>query len=95
MDKIENIEQQKDEINKIGLNAIKEYFNVDLNTLDKETLKHLCSRARIGLSFEREMATSKRATEMNFIRVFRMMAEDKKELKKYVKISMPKYYPIK
>ena len=94
-DKIQNIEQQKDEINRIGLNAIKEYFSVDLSNLNKEALKHLHSRARIGLSFEKEMSVSKRAVEMNYIRIFRMIAEDKKELKKYIKTSMPKYYPIK
>ena len=62
--------------------------------MKKETLKHLHNKAKIGMQFEKEMNLSKRAVELNYIRVFRLIAEDKNELKQYVKKSMPKYYPI-
>jgi hypothetical protein len=83
----------KDEIQELGLNAIKTYFSVDISKLDKETLVHLHQRAKIGMSFEREMNLSKRAIEMNYLRVFRLYAEDKKELRQLIKKSIPQYLP--
>ena len=90
--KEENIEKTKNEIEKLGLNAIKEYFNINIEQLDNETLRHLHNRAKIGMQFEREMSIGKRSVEMNYLRVFRMVAEDKKELKKLIKKSLPRYY---
>ena len=52
-------------------------------------------KAKIGMQFEKEMNVSKRAVEMNYLRVFKLVAEDRKELKKYVKASMPQYLPMK
>ena len=87
------LEMQKKEIQELGLNAIKDYFKLNPSEIDAETIKTLHNKAKIGMSFEREMNVSKRAIEMNYIRVFRLIAEDKKELKKYVKASMPQYIP--
>lgn len=84
----------KKAIQDLGLNAIQDYFKVDLNTLDPKMLTHLHNKAKLGMQFEKEMALSKRAVEMNYIRVFKLIAEDKAELKKYIKKSMPQYYPI-
>lgn len=84
---------QKKEIQELGLGAIKEYFNVDIGQLSKEDLNHLHQKAKIGMSFEREMNVSKRAIEMNYIRVFKMVAEDKQEIKKLIKKSIPHYLP--
>lgn len=89
-----DIEKKKKQLEEKGLDAIENYFDVDLAELDPESLNHLHRRARIGMQFEREMSTSQRAVEMNYIRVFRMMAEDKKELKKWVKKSLPQYSPV-
>jgi len=86
---------KKEEIEELGLSAIEEYFKIDrdeLENLDKNTLDHLHKRAKLGMQFEREMGVSKRAVEMNYIRVFRLIAEDKKELKRLIKKSLPKYY---
>lgn len=91
-DKNLNFEKQKEEIERIGLNSIKEYFEIDVNTLDDGTIKHLHNRAKIGMQFEREMAVSKRSIEQNYLRVFRMTAEDRTELKKYIKKALPQYY---
>ena len=84
---------QKEEIQTLGLNAIKEYFNIDTSKLDKEVLKHLHSKAKIGMQFEKEMNLSKRAVEMNYLRVFKLVAEDKSELKNLIKKSIPNYLP--
>jgi hypothetical protein len=43
------------------------------------------------MQFEREINLSKRAVELNYIRVFRLVAEDKEDLKKYIKKSLPRY----
>ena len=91
----ENLENQKKDIQKLGLGAIKEFFNADVESFDKDTIQLIHSKAKIGMSFEREMNLSKRAVEMNYLRVFRLVAEDKKELKKYIKASMPQYLPMK
>jgi len=85
--------EQKVEIEELGLGAIKDFFNVDPSDLDASTIKLLHDKARIGMQFEREMNLSKRAVEMNYLRVFRLIAEDKKELKKYIKAAMPHYIP--
>ncbi len=88
-------DNKKDEIQELGLNAIKEFFNIDPATeVDKNTLNLIHNKAKIAMQFEREINLGKRAVELNYIRVFRLIAEDKKELKKYMKISMPKYVPV-
>lgn len=89
----QDLQNQKEEIQVLGLNAIKEYFKIDVSKLDKDTLINLHNKAKLGMSFEREMSVSKRAVEMNYIRVFRLIAEDKQELKKLIKKSIPQYLP--
>jgi hypothetical protein len=89
-----NIETKKEEIQKLGLNAIHDYFKVDFNKFKPEFIKLIHDKAKLGMQFEREMNLSKRAVEMNYIRVFKLIASDKKELKRYIKTSMPKYSPI-
>lgn len=84
----------KESIQQLGLNAIKEYFNVDPSKFDKEFLTHFLQKAKLGMQFEKEMNLSKRAVEMNYIRVFKAVCEDKAEFKKYVKKSMPQYLPL-
>lgn len=87
--------KEREEIEGLGLGAIKEYFKINPSSLDKNVLTHLHHKAKIAMQFEKEVNVSKRAVELNYIRVFRMIAEDKAELKKYIKVSMPKYYPVK
>lgn len=87
---------RKQGIEELGLNAIEGYFNIskeELENLDPMTLKHLHNKARLGMQFEKEINLSTRAVEMNYIRVFRLIAEDKEELKSLIKKSIPKYYP--
>ena len=85
----------KKEIQELGLNAIKEFFDADVESFNKETINMIHQKAKIGMQFEKEMNVSKRAVESNYLRVFRLVAEDKKELKKYVKAAMPQYLPMK
>lgn len=87
------IEDKKKEIQQLGLNAIREYFDVDVTKLDKEFLAHLHQKAKIGMQFEKEMGISNRSVEMNYLRVFKLVAEDKKEIKRLIKKSIPHYLP--
>lgn len=94
MSKKDNVEEKRKEIEKLGLDALKEYFGVDPEEFDKETLNLLHLKAKIAMQFEREMGVSKRAVEMNYIRVFRLVSEDKEELKEYIRKSIPQYLPV-
>jgi hypothetical protein len=90
-----DLETKKKEIQDLGLSAIQEYFKIDVSKLDRETIRLLNDKAKLGMAFEREMSVSKRAVELNYIRVFKMVAEDKAELKAYIKKSPLNSYLIK
>ena len=83
--------QKRQEIQMQGLDAIKSYFDIDPVGLDKEVVRHLMQKAKIGLQFEKEMNLSQRSIEMNNIRITKMIAENKKEMKQLLKKSMSKY----
>lgn len=85
----------KSEIQELGLNAIKEFFKVDPEKFDKDFLKVLHEKAKIGMQFEKEMGVGKRAVESTYLRIFNMITSDPKEKKKYIKQSMPQYSPMK
>ena len=87
----EKLDTQKKEIQELGLHAIEEYFKIDPHEFDKEFLNHLHQKAKIGMQFEKEMGVNRRAVEMNYLRVFRLIAEDKQEIKKLIKKSLPTY----
>jgi hypothetical protein len=89
-----NLVQVKKEIQVKGLDKIKEYFDLntdDLTSLDTDALKHLYNMAKLGMQFEKEMNLATRASEMNFIRVGKMVMETKDELKAYIKRTLPQY----
>jgi hypothetical protein len=89
-----NFELKKEEIQELGLNAIRDFFKVDPRVdLDANTLHIIHSKAKIAMQFEREMNLSERSVELNYLRVFRLVAEDRKELKRLIKKSLPKYLP--
>jgi len=85
----------KQEIQELGLSAIKEFFNVDPNKFDKDFLKVLHEKAKIGMQFEKEMGVGKRAVESTYLRVFNMISSDPAEKARYIKRSMPQYMPMK
>lgn len=88
---VTKLDDTKKEIQVLGLNAIQEYFKLDVSKLDANTLRHIHQKAKIGLQFEKEMNLNHRAVEMNYVRVFKMVAEDKHELRKLIKKAVPKY----
>ena len=83
----------KEEIQNLGLQAVKNYLTVDQSKIaDKTTLGHFLSKAKIGLQFEKEMNLNKRSVEMNQIRIFKLTAEDRTEMKSLFKKTMPQYF---
>lgn len=88
------LENLKKEIQHKGLGKIRDYFDFDIKSLtklDPEVLKHLHNMARLGMQFEREINISKRATEMNFVRIGKLVSDSKSEIKAYIKRTMPEY----
>lgn len=84
---------KREEIEGLGLDAIREFFGANLKEIGPDVIQGLHQKARIGMQFEREMSVSKRAVELNYLRVFRLAAEDKQELKKYLRKALPQYLP--
>lgn len=89
----EKLNDERKQIQELGLKAVKSYFDCDISQFDAKLVAALHAKARLGMSFEREMNLNKRAIESNYLRAFRMVAEDKAELKKYIKKSLPHYLP--
>lgn len=87
------IKMDKEDIQQLGLKAIQDYFKINPSNFEPEFLRHLHQKAKLGMSFEREVNLSKRAIEHNYLRVFKLIAEDKAELRKLIKKSIPQYIP--
>lgn len=91
---LEKIQERKQGIEKKGLAAIENYFDLNSTQLEKkdaEVLRHLYNMARLGMQFEKEINLQKRATEMNFIRICKIVNDSKAEMKAYLKKTMPEY----
>ena len=86
-----SIELKRKQIQELGLKALEDFFGVDISQLSKDAINHLHQKARIAMQFEKEMNITQRAVEMNYLRVFKLVAEDKKEMKRLIKKSIPKY----
>jgi hypothetical protein len=90
----EDLDNIKSKIQRKGLAKISQYFDLDENKLadiDSDSIKHLFNMAKLGMQFEKEMNLTKRATEMNFIRISKLCMENKEEIKKYLKKTLPTY----
>ena len=88
------LDSKKKEIQSIALDKIKEYFGIDkgeMENLSGDQLKHFYNMAKIGMQFEKEMNVAKRASEMNYLRVGKLVTENKEELKRYLKRTLPQY----
>lgn len=88
------IEVKKETIRGKGLDKIEEYFDLNaskLEGLDPEILKHIYNMARLGLQFDKEMNVTKRATENSYLRVSKMVTDNREELKAYIKKTLPQY----
>ena len=85
---------KKTGIRDMGLDALMDYFDVDvaiLADLPPEVLHHLKMKARLGMQFEKEMGLQERCKERTSLRVLTLVAEDQDELKMLIKKSFPEY----
>ena len=91
MDRKMDVELKRKEIQALGLQALEDFFGVDISKISKQEIGHLHEKARIAMSFEKQMNLTQRAVEMNYLHVFKIVSEDKKEFKRLIKKSMPQY----
>jgi hypothetical protein len=89
---MKDLNNERNEIQELGLNAIKEFFKIDVENIDKDIIHVIHNKAKIAMQFEKEINVGKRAIELNYLRVFRMVAEDKHELKNMIRKSLPQYF---
>ena len=88
------LETKKKDIQNKGLDKLQSYFDLEteeIEGMDSDSLKHLYNMARLGMQFEKEMNLSKRAVETNYIRVGKLIAENREEMKKFLKRTLPQY----
>ena len=86
----------KDDIRDLGLMSIKDFFELtpkQIEAFDPKQLKMMADKAKLAMSFEREMGISERSSERNTMRVLTMVAADKKEPKSLIKKALPQYAP--
>lgn len=91
---INHLENKKKKIQEKGLNKLQNYFDLTVEQIEKfdsDSLKHLHLMARLGMQFEKEMNLSRRATEMNYVRVGKLIVENREEMKKFLKRTLPHY----
>lgn len=84
----------KDEIRELGLQALKNFFEINdemIKSLNSKELKFITNKAKFGMQFEREMNIHTRSNERNIIRVCSLIAKDKAQLKKMLMAGLPRY----
>ena len=83
------------ELEDLGLNTLKEFWGLEngfIDSLSNKQVSVLVKKASLGMQFYREVNVGKRATDHNKLRVCTMIADNKDELKKLLKQSLPQYY---
>jgi len=82
------------ELESLGLDSMKDFWGLEngfVESLSNKQVSVLIKKASLGMQFYREVNIGKRANERNTLRVCTMIAEDKNELKKLLKASLPEY----
>lgn len=82
------------ELENLGLEAMKGFFGLEngfVETLSNKQVSVLIKKASLGMQFYREVNVGKRSIDNNTLRVCTMIAENKSELKKMLKQSLPQY----
>jgi len=83
------------ELEELGLDSLKEFWGLEngfVESLSNKQVSVLIKKASLGMQFYREVNVGKRANERNTLRICTMIANDKNELKKLLKASLPQYY---
>ena len=83
------------ELEELGLSTLKEFWGLEngfIDSLSNKQVSVLVKKASLGMQFYKEVNVGKRATERNTLCVCTMISENKDELKKLLKQSLPQYY---
>ena len=82
------------ELEELGLESLKNFWGLEngfIENLNKNQVQVLIKKASLGMQFYREVNVGKRANVSNTIRVCTMIADNKDELKKMLRLSLPEY----
>lgn len=82
------------ELEKLDLESMKDFWGLEngfIESLSNKQVSVLIKKASLGMQFYKEVNLGKRANERNALRVCTMIAEDKNELKRLLKASLPEY----
>jgi hypothetical protein len=83
------------ELEQLGLETLKDFFDLDngfVENLSSKQVALLIKKASLGMQFFKEVNVGRRARENNTLRVCTLIADDKEELKRLLKVSLPSYY---
>jgi hypothetical protein len=83
------------ELEQLGLETLKDFFDLDngfVENLSSKQVALLIKKASLGMQFFKEVNVGRRARENNTLRVCTLIADDKEELKRLLKTSLPSYY---
>jgi hypothetical protein len=82
------------DLEQLGLQSLKDFWGLEngaVESLDHKQVNVLIHKARLGMQFYREFNVHSRSIERNTFRICTLLAEDKKELRKMLKSSLPQY----
>jgi hypothetical protein len=83
------------ELEQLGLDSLKEFWGLEngfIESLSNKQVALLIKKASLGMQFFKEVNVGKRARDNNTLRVCTLIADDKQELKRLLKSSLPSYY---
>jgi 2-iminoacetate synthase ThiH len=92
----DDIEKTLNEAQKRGVDKIKMFLGLDVKEMEKlprHIVDNIHKQAKIGMDLHREQNIHNRSNDGLSVRIYHLVAEDKKELKELVLSSLPTYLP--
>jgi len=84
-----------DDIRTLTENAVRGVltFKID-DSFDKDHFEAQATKAKVGMTYERDRMVAERIAEGNMIMVVRMIATDPEEKKQYLRAAAPRLVPV-
>ena len=82
------------DLRELGLEALKDFWGIEnglFESMNRKQLDALIQKARFGMQFYKEFNVNNRARESNTFRFCTLIADNKKELERLLKASLPQY----
>ena len=92
-----DIEKVLNEAQKRGVDKIKMFLGLsvdEMGNLPRHIVDNIHKQAKIGMDLHREQNVHNRSNDGLSVRIYHLVAEDKKELKELVSSSLPSYLPV-